>query len=709
MTSGNQAAHQQSQRHLRFVWACDQQGRLILADTGTDHVLKPWAGQSLLDNAAIHETSGGLATAIKAQQTFNHLSVQWLSPQLRLTALLSGTPMNDRNGDWIGFRGFGLVKEQVKPEASALKTPGTVSLPTTSPLNADFTGKGFAGTGFAGAGLSDREQHAFAEIGRLLAEAVTAHELTGSDKAAGEEEVDGTSPSMPPLAFSVSRDVQDLLDRLPVGVLVSRGDVPIVMNRLLLNSLDYPDADTFHSEAAITRLFPEQHDHTQHSEWLALTTRTGATVSMRVMFQTIEWGQLAASMMVFVPSSLAGPTTNDRHQSEDIVPPHPADAGGSATPSGRDDGVHDRIGELEAILDTATDGVVVIDQRGIIVSLNKSAQALFGYDEEQIQGQPFIDLFAPESLNNVQDYFEGFRDNGVRSLMNDGREVTGQVRQGGQMPLFMTLGRTDDHNSRFCAVLRDLTAWKKVESDLNDSRKQAEIANAQKSDMLARISHELRTPLSAILGFAEVMVEERFGPVGNPRYQDYLRDIHASGHHLLSLVNDLLDIAKIEAGKFDLDFAAVDANATIKTALGMIHPEAERQQVFLRSSLSLGLPKIVADERTLRQVVLNLLSNAVKFTEAGGQVIVTTGLSQEGEVVLRIRDTGVGMDNEDLKTALELFRQTAAGRKAGGTGLGLPLTKALTEANRAQFSITSDRGRGTLIEITFPSNRVLAE
>ena len=139
----------------------------------------------------------------------------------------------------------------------------------------------------------------------------------------------------------------------------------------------------------------------------------------------------------------------------------------------------------------------------------------------------------------------------------------------------------------------------------------------------------------------------------------------------------------------------------------MIRPEAERHHVFLRSALASSLPLIVADERTMRQVVINLLSNAVKFTEPGGQVIVTTTLSDDGEVALRIRDTGVGMDSDDLKMALELFRQTAAGRKAGGTGLGLPLTKALAEANRARFAIKSERGRGTLVEIIFPSNRVL--
>lgn len=688
----------------------------MTAALSPDHMLAPWAGQALLDNPAIREASGALAEALHDHKTFSNLTVQWHAPDGDLESQLSGAPVNDRDGQFSGYRGFGTSQGLVHT-APQQPAPSKATLAKATPAKATpdkaTPDKATPAAGFAGSGLSDREQQAFDEIGRLLAQAVTAHSSVREDSAA-EPAVEAAEPNGPLAdepashhSFEIAKDVQDLLDRLPVGVLVSRGDVPIVMNRLLLQSLDYPGADEFHAEGAITRLFPDQHEGGQGAEWMALTTRNGDTIDMRVMFQTIEWGQLAASMMVFVPPTLAlsGQETGTTAQEPAALPVaiHPP------IPASPDPMASQRISELEAILDTATDGVVIVDLNGTIVSLNKSAQALFGYDAAQVVSRPFVTLFATDSHTLVQDYFEGFRENGVRSLMNDGREVTGQVAQGGHMPLFMTLGRTGDHNSRFCAVLRDLTAWKKVESDLNDSRKQAEIANAQKSDMLARISHELRTPLSAILGFAEVMVEERFGPIGNPRYQDYLRDIHSSGHHLLSLVNDLLDLAKIEAGKFDLDFTAVDANATVKAALGMIHPDAERNRVFVRSSLTVGLPKIVADERTLRQVVLNLLSNAVKFTDAGGQVIVTTGLTQDGEVVLRIRDTGVGMDSEDIKTALEFFRQTAAGRKAGGTGLGLPLTKALTEANRASFSIKSDRGRGTLIEITFPSNRVLAE
>ena len=204
-------------------------------------------------------------------------------------------------------------------------------------------------------------------------------------------------------------------------------------------------------------------------------------------------------------------------------------------------------------------------------------------------------------------------------------------------------------------------------------------------------------------------MEERFGPIGNERYKDYLKDIHSSGVHVMSLVNDLLDLSKIEAGKLELTFGSVDANRIVSECISLMQPQANRARVIIRSSLAQRLPNIVADERSLRQIVLNLLSNAVKFNEAGGQVIVSTALTDAGHAVIRIRDTGIGMSDSELQVAMEPFRQIATARRAGGTGLGLPLTKALVEANRASFTIKSKQNDGTLIEVAFPPTRVLAE
>ena len=205
------------------------------------------------------------------------------------------------------------------------------------------------------------------------------------------------------------------------------------------------------------------------------------------------------------------------------------------------------------------------------------------------------------------------------------------------------------------------------------------------------------------------MMAERFGPVGNDRYKSYLRDIHLSGEHLMSLINDLLDLSKVEAGKLDLNFESVAVNATIQECVALMQPQANRERIIIRTSLSASLPNVVADLRSLRQILLNLLSNAIKFTKAGGQVIVATAMEDSGEVVVRIRDTGIGMSDKDIETAMKPFRQVAtSGRMGEGTGLGLPLTKALVEANRAAFAIDSVPAQGTLVRITFPTTRVLA-
>jgi signal transduction histidine kinase len=207
------------------------------------------------------------------------------------------------------------------------------------------------------------------------------------------------------------------------------------------------------------------------------------------------------------------------------------------------------------------------------------------------------------------------------------------------------------------------------------------------------------------------MMGERFGPIANERYKQYLKDIHESGGHLVSLLNDLLDLSKIEAGKLDLAFGTISLNELTQQCVSLMQPQANQERVIIRTSLPNVLPQIVADARSMRQIVLNLLSNSIKFTGAGGQVIVSTAHTDDGEVVLRVRDTGLGMSEKEIQMAMEPFRQLATSSRwgSGGTGLGLPLTKALAEANHARFSIKSAVNAGTLVEISFPSNRVLAQ
>jgi signal transduction histidine kinase len=234
-------------------------------------------------------------------------------------------------------------------------------------------------------------------------------------------------------------------------------------------------------------------------------------------------------------------------------------------------------------------------------------------------------------------------------------------------------------------------------------------AAARRLDFLAKVSHEVRTPLNSILGFTELMLEERLGAIGNARYKSYVEDIHQSGLYALSLLNDLLDISKIDAGKFDLDFTAVDLTELIETCVGSLQPLAKRERILLRTSLAFNLPAVIADRRRLKQILLNLLSNAIKFTNAGGQVIVSARLIDGGDLRLRVHDTGVGMTEEEIAAAMQPFQQLdTAPRRQSGTGLGLPVTKALVDANRARLTIASERGVGTSADVIFPKDRLTA-
>ncbi|MCG6121821.1 MAG: ATP-binding protein [Microvirga sp.] len=495
-------------------------------------------------------------------------------------------------------------------------------------------------------------------------------------------------------ANDLAPDSRAVLDRLPAGVVVHRGERAIFANRYLLDLLGYPDLDAFQRDGGLARLLRGRPGALEgavedSTAPLSIATREGETIAIEIRLTNVEWSGSPASMLMLRKMTEADPAQRLRAMELDL--------------RAREESLR----EQAAILDTATDGVVLLDQGGRILSLNRAAEALFGYDQREVAGEPFTLLLQTESHVAALGYLDAMRGEGFGALLNDGRDVLGRERQGGAIPLFMTLGVVGEGPERkFCAVLRDMTAFKQAEGELIAARRAAERSSAQKSDFLATISHEIRTPLNAIIGFAEVMLEERFGPVGNERYRDYVADIHASGVHVISLVNDLLDLAKIEAGRMELMFAPVKLNELVASCVALLQPQAARDRIVLRTSFAENVPPVEADERALRQIVLNLLSNAVKFTEAGGQVIVSTALSGAGEVVFRVRDTGIGMNEAEIETALEPFRQLATSRKGGGTGLGLPLTKALVEANRGYMKITSRRDEGTLVEVALPKTSI---
>jgi PAS domain S-box-containing protein len=747
-------------RPLRFVWRTNAENRLsevsapFCATLGcrSEDLLGEDLGE-LADRLGV-DPDRRLAGALASRATWADIRVLWptADAMAAFPVRLGAAPAFGPDRTFGGWRGFGLIDvaapqqptraRQEDPPQDPQKSDETFTRSlqdaagfafasnvvalrrpqsSHSTPDEDAAGRNSSAGGDASAkaperrpSLTNDEQLAFREIALALGArpatteeqnphtkpvpvALTQEGLRAVDgmpgKQEGAEETRGASTqTIVPVELgdpqpSSAEAFKELLELSSLGMFVQRGRDVLWANRAFLAIVGCEDLDQLQrseSLLSLTGAGPE-------TFWreISAPTPSGEPILLEAVSHPIDWfGQIAALALV----RRTAPGDRQRFLEAEL---RQRDA---------------EARELHSILDTATDGVAVLDAEGRLISLNRAGEALFGCDQNQAVGEPFTALLAPESHAAALDYFQKVASNGVGSLLNDGQEIVGRARRGGAIPIFMTLGRANaSGGAKFCAVLRDMTAWKKVEHELKEARSEAERASALKSDFLAKVSHEIRTPLNAILGFAEVIIDERFGPVGNERYRDYLKDIHASGTHVMSLVNDLLDLSKIEAGKMELNFDSVDANKIVSECVSIMQPQANSERVIVRLSTAPRLPHVMADERSLRQIVLNLLSNAVKFNEPGGQVIVSTALTDAGHAVIRIRDTGIGMSDTELVTALEPFRQVQTSRQTSGTGLGLPLTKALVEANRASFTVKSKKAEGTLVEVTFPPVRVMAE
>ena len=243
----------------------------------------------------------------------------------------------------------------------------------------------------------------------------------------------------------------------------------------------------------------------------------------------------------------------------------------------------------------------------------------------------------------------------------------------------------------------------RARQELVAAKEQADLANRAKSEFLANVSHELRTPLNAIIGFSEVMASEMFGPLGNPRYKSYVSDVLSSGRHLLEVISDILDIAKIESGRMEFNFGEVDPEEVTVAAVRIVESRAEAGGLHLETKVAESVPVIWADRRRVLQILVNLLSNAVKFTPDGGKVEVWL-TAEEGEVSFIVHDTGIGMSDDEVVVAMEPFRQVdgSLSRRYEGTGLGLPLVRAFVELHGGRLDIASRKGKGTSVTVRLP-------
>jgi len=342
---------------------------------------------------------------------------------------------------------------------------------------------------------------------------------------------------------------------------------------------------------------------------------------------------------------------------------------------------------------------------GRILFVNEHSCAILGYSREELLSKKMLDIDPKLTPEAWQGQWDELKSDGSLSY-----ESVYRTKRGSFVPVEISSNYLRYGDQEYnCAFAQDISAHKKAAAELINAKEQAELANRAKSEFLANMSHELRTPLNAIVGFSEVIGAQMYGPVGSEKYLEYAADISKSGSHLVEIITDILDIAKIEAGKIELFEEAFDLNDILTSCAKLIEERATAAGVALRVETVPMLPRLHADKRMIKQILINLLSNAVKFTPVGGTAEVRWRRDRDGHIALIVSDTGIGIAKKDIRKVTVPFGQveSAMSRKHEGTGLGLAIVKSYAELHGAKLEIASEQGKGTTITVRFPLERTV--
>jgi PAS domain S-box-containing protein len=396
---------------------------------------------------------------------------------------------------------------------------------------------------------------------------------------------------------------------------------------------------------------------------------------------------------------------------------------------------------FRAVVDNSPAKIHIKDAQGRYILINPLAEELFGVTETAARGKTSHDIFPKDQADAFTAHDQGVLDAGqavegeeewhradgphtyltvkfpildfagkVTGIGAIGTDITDRKHaeerlQNSEKNLQMRIAELEEAQRRLEDQEFNLIL---LTGDLKIARDQAEAANRAKTEFLATMSHELRTPLNAIIGFSEIIQTETLGPVGSVKYRDYASDIHESGHHLLDLINDILDLSKVESGLDELHEEDIEIPELADSVWRLIQQRAEKQGIRLILELPEDPPAIYADLRKLKQILVNLMSNAIKFTEAGGTVAMKVWFRGDSGYVFQVADTGIGIALEDIPKAFSQFGQvdSTLGRRHEGSGLGLPLTKALVELHSGSLDLQSQLGVGTTATARFPAERI---
>jgi len=379
----------------------------------------------------------------------------------------------------------------------------------------------------------------------------------------------------------------------------------------------------------------------------------------------------------------------------------------------RGEGGQRRRGEAEvrAVLEAAPDAMIVVDRDGTIRLVNDQTERLFGYRRDELLGQP-VDVLVPGRFGATHwRHREGYAHDPHRRPMGSGLELYGRRKDGTEMPVEISLSPLETEDGMLIvSAVRDVTDRKRLEDDirrqnreLEEQNRRVQEASRMKSEFLANMSHELRTPLNSIIGFSEMMHEGHLGALADD-HREYLGDILTSARHLLHLINDVLDLSKVESGTMEFFPETVELDALVAEACDMVHPLATRKGIDIGVEVDSGLDDLVLDAAKLKQVLSNYLSNAVKFTPDGGRVKVRALAFGAERFRLEVEDTGIGIRSEDLDRLFVEFQQLDASpaKRHQGTGLGLALTRRIVEAQGGRVGVASTVGSGSTFFAVLP-------
>ena len=364
------------------------------------------------------------------------------------------------------------------------------------------------------------------------------------------------------------------------------------------------------------------------------------------------------------------------------------------------------IRRLSAAVEQSGSMISIVRPDGRIEYVNRKWTEATGFSAEEAVGR------TPEIVGSGKTPRTLYKE--LWERLSTGQTWTGEIlnrRKSGELywcrEIISPFLDRDDRITHFVSIREDVTQRRQLDDDLKSAKELAEASSRAKTQFLANMSHELRTPLNAVLGFSEMIRDELLGPVGHVKYKDYAEDIHRAGSHLLDIINDVLDTAKIEAGKLTLAEQPVSVRAAVDSTMRLARGRLDGGQIPVRVEISEHLPLLWADLRLLKRILLNLLSNALKFTSEG-EIVVSGRISADGWMEIAVRDTGIGIAEADIPKVLQPFHQVdnSNTRKHQGTGLGLNLALSLVELHEGELQVASVVGKGTTVTCRFPPQRI---